>query len=99
MLRQDTRRHERIPSGSLVKLRWQGASGESHFARAKVVNWSESGVCIELGEPILLRSYVTMDAPELWRADWAGGGAVRHCTSKGAKYVVGLDLAGGAKWT
>src|SRR3954454_9734503 len=97
MVRNDTRRYERIPAGSLVKLRWLGTSGESHFARAKVVNWSECGVCVELAEPIQLRCYVTLDAPELHLADWSAGGAVRHCSSKGAKYVVGLELAAGAK--
>jgi hypothetical protein len=95
MIRNETRRHQRIPAGSLVKLRWLGAAGESHFARAKVLNWSESGVCIELAEPIQLRCYVTLDAPELHHADWAAGGAVRHCTNKGAKYLVGVELAAG----
>src|SRR5437763_497371 len=99
LMKTDARRHERLAAGSLAKLRWQGASGEAHFARAKVVNWSESGVCVELSEPIQLRSYVTLDAPELHHADWAAGGAVRHCTSKGAKYVVGLELTAGAKQT
>ena len=97
MLRQEARRHARVPAGSVVKLRWQGSAGEAHFARAKVVNWSETGVCIELTEPIQLRSYVTLDAPDLYRADWATGGAVRHCTGKGAKYVVGVELSVSSK--
>jgi hypothetical protein len=99
MLKLDTRRHERIVAGSLVKLRWRGSAGETHFARAKVLNWSESGVCVELTEPIQLRCYVTLDAPDLYQADWAAGGAVRHCASKGAKYVVGLELTAGIKRT
>src|SRR5262245_4108927 len=97
MVRNDTRRHERIPAGSLVKIRWLGTAGESHFAKAKVLNWSEHGLCLELAEPIQLRCYVTLDAPELYHGEWSAGGAVRHCTSKGAKYVVGVELAAGAK--
>ena len=99
MVKPEARRHERTATGSIVKLRWRGSAGEAHFAKAKVVNWSESGVCVELAEPIQLRSYVTLDAPELRHADWAAGGSVCHCSNKGAKYVVGLDLTGGAKWT
>src|SRR5437016_1885852 len=99
MLKQETRRHERTPAGSLVKLRWQGSAGEAHFARARVLNWSESGVCVELTEPIQLPCYVTLDAPDLYHADWAAGGAVRHCTSKGAKYDVGIELTSGVRRT
>jgi|SRR5437867_9468894 hypothetical protein len=98
MNRCETRRHERIPSGALVKLRWQGASGEAHFARGKIINSSKTGVCVELVEPIKPISYVTLNAPELNRADWAAGGSVRHCTAKGAKYIVGVELSAGARW-
>jgi len=96
MLRHETRRQERIPAGSLVKLRWQGKAGEAHFARARVLNRSDKGVCLELAEPIQLCSYVTLDAPDRRSAEKTAGGAVRHCTSKGAKYVVGVELTAGA---
>jgi hypothetical protein len=56
------------------------------------------GVCIELAEPIEPRCYVTIDAPEMNRSDWAAGGSVRHCSVKGAKYVIGVELSTGAKW-
>ena len=98
-MRTEARRHERLAAGSLAKIRWQGAAGEAHFAKAKVINWSDSGVCLELSEPIQLYAYVTLDAPDVRCADWAAGGAVRHCSSKGAKYVIGIDLTSGAKWT
>jgi hypothetical protein len=98
MSRSESRRHERSQSNAQVKLRWQGASGEAHFARGKVLNSSEAGVCVELLEPIPRLCYVTLDAPELNRADWAGGGSVRHCSSKGAKFLVGLELKQSARW-
>lgn len=97
MNRCETRRYERVPSGAIVKLRWHGPSGEAHFARGKILNSSETGVCVELVEPIKPLSYVTLDAPELQRAEWAAGGAVRHCTQKGPKYVVGVELNTGSK--
>jgi len=95
MKRSDTRRHERVPSGAAVKVRWHGAAGEAHFARGKVVNSSKAGLGFELVEPITPLSYVTLDAPDLMGADWGGGGSVRHCTVKGAKYVVGVELHSG----
>ena len=53
------------------------------------------GICIELLEPIKPLSYVTLDTPVLDRADWTAAGSVRHCTAKGAKYVVGVELSTG----
>ena len=98
MKRTDTRRHERVPSNAPVKLRWSGASGEAHFARGTILNSSDTGLCVELVEPIKPLSYVTLNAPELNGADWATGGSVRYCTPKGCKYLVGVELRAGAKW-
>jgi hypothetical protein len=98
MSRSDSRRQERAPSRSAVKLRWHDASGGAHFARGKILNCSDGGLCLELVEPIKPLSYVSLDAPELKRSDWATGGSVRHCTSKGAKYFVGIELKSGAQW-
>jgi len=98
MNRCETRRHERVPSGAMVKLRWTGTSGEAHFARGKILNRSKSGICVELVEPIKPLSYVNLDAPDLSQPDWAAGGSVRYCTAKGTKYVVGVELTAGAKW-
>ncbi len=96
MKRPDTRRHERVPSSALVKLRWLEASGVSHFARGKILNASKMGLCVELVEPIKPLSYVSLDAPELNGTDWGTGGSVRYCTVKGAKYLVGVELRTGA---
>ena|SRR6266849_6031238 len=98
MTRRNARRHERIPSGALVKMRWSGASGAAHFARGKILDCSEKGLRVELGEPIPARSYVTLEAPELDRAGWVGWGSVRYCVLRRAKYIVGLELSGGAQW-
>jgi hypothetical protein len=97
MERRDLRRQVRSPSLAPAKVRWCGSGGEWHFARGKIVNSSPNGVCIELPEPIKPPSYVTLDAPALDRADWAGGASVRYCWPKGAKYLIGLELAT-TKW-
>jgi len=96
MSRPETRRHERVPSSALVKLRWLEASGVAHFARGKILNSSKTGLCVELVEAIKPLSYVTLNAPELSGMDWATGGSVRYCAVKGAKHLVGLELRTGA---
>ena len=96
MSRPETRRHERVPSSALVKLRWLEASGVAHFARGKILNSSKTGLCVELVEAIKPLSYVTLNAPELSGMDWATGGSVRYCSVKGAKHLVGLELRTGA---
>jgi PilZ domain len=90
MLRHNSRKHERVPSLVRVKLRWCGPSGEAHIATGKALDFSESGLRVQLTEPIPLRSYIILDAPELNLA--ASVAWVRHCFQKGMKYIVGLEF-------
>jgi hypothetical protein len=94
----NSRKRERTLSDALVKVKWAGASGETRFASGKVLDCSELGVCIEIAEPIKIHSYVTLDAPELNMAGWAGWGSVRYCLSRRTKYVIGLELRAGTRW-
>jgi len=98
MQKRNARRHEQTPSDALVKIRWSIPSGEAHFARGKILDCSERGLRVEVIEPIQMRSYVTLDAPELDRAGWSVWGSVRYCVLKRAKYIVGLELSAGARW-
>ena len=97
MLKRELRLHDRKPVALAAKLRWQGTAGEAHFARGKILNYSDGGVCFELAEPIEPRCYVTFDAPDLNRAEWGTGGSVRYCSNKGAKFIVGLELSVAAR--
>ena len=99
MKKANIRGSERILTDAVVKLSWSGASGEPHFARGKILDYSGSGLRIEVSERIQIRSYITLNAAELNRAGWAGWGSVRYCTAKRSKYVIGLELSGGAQWT
>jgi hypothetical protein len=98
MQKRNARRHERTPSDAVVKIRWKIPSGEAHFARGKILDCSESGLRVEVSEPIPTRSYVTLEAPELDRAGWSGWGSVRYCVLRRAKYIVGLELSAGVQW-
>jgi len=57
---RNSRKYERTLSDELVKLKWTGASGEPHFASGKVLDCYESGLRIEIAEPIQIRSYVAL---------------------------------------
>jgi hypothetical protein len=96
--KRNSRASERSLSNALVKLKWNGTSGELRFAPGKVLDCSESGIRIEVAEPIQIRSYITLDAPELNMAGWAGWGSVRYCVARRSKYVIGLELSAGARW-
>jgi hypothetical protein len=98
MNRRNSRACERTESNALVKVKWKGASGEPRFAPGKVLDCSEAGIRIEMAEPIQIRSYVTLDAPELNRAGWVGWGSVRYCVARRSKYVIGLELSAGSRW-
>jgi hypothetical protein len=92
---RNKRRNERLPSGARITLKWQGPSEETHFAHGIVLDYSETGLRLEVEEPIQPRSYVMLSTASRNRAGWAGW--VRHCASKGTKYSVGLELAAGAR--
>ncbi len=98
MIMRNHRRHERVPSGTLVKLRWRTPSGDVHFGRGRILDHSAGGLRVELGEPLQQRLYITLEAPELKASLWSGWASVRHCTQKVTKYVVGLEFSAGARW-
>jgi hypothetical protein len=96
MNRLNSRQLERTKLDASIKLRWSHASGELRYARGKILNYSPLGIAIEVADPIPVRSYVALDAPQLSKEGWAGWGSVRYCSLKRAKYVIGLELSGGA---
>jgi hypothetical protein len=98
MKSQESRGRDRTVSNTVVKLKWSGVSGERRFATGKVLDSSDSGIRVEIAEPIQIRSYVTLEASELNQAGWAGWGSVRYCLPKRSKYVIGLELSAGARW-
>jgi len=90
MNRPNKRRHERLPSSEPVALRWREDSGEAHFQPGIVVDYSASGLRIELLEPITPSSYVVVGPQGHYKEACAG--RIRYCSPKQTKYVVGLEL-------
>ena len=79
----------------MVRLVWQDRFGHDKFAKARSFDISESGLRIEMPEPLQERSYVTIKAEKL---GLHGQASVRHCSKHGTKYIVGLEFAAGLRW-
>jgi len=93
---KNQRRHERILVDSRVELSWTNEAGAPCYTRGKVVDASESGIRVEVGERIPLRTRLQIKAPSL---GIHGTGSVRFCRSKAMGYQIGLEFLGGFTWT
>jgi hypothetical protein len=92
---RDIRRHKRSKHIATVRLSWQDRFGNEKFTEARSFDISESGLRIEVPEPVPLKSYVTLHAERL---GIRGRASVRYCARVGIKYVLGLEFATGLKW-
>jgi hypothetical protein len=95
MASRGTRRHERTDQAEVVQVMWKDRDGGDKFTNAKTLNISEVGMRIEMPEPLLERSYVTLRCDKL---KLNGRASVRSCQRKGIRYVVGLEFSVGMKW-
>lgn len=69
--------------------------GEQKFAYAKILDVSESGMRVELREPLARQAYVSLRADQI---ALQGSASVRSCVKKGSLYLAGLEFSGGMKW-
>jgi hypothetical protein len=74
---------------------WRDAAGDDKFMIAPVQDISESGVGMQIVEPLPLRSFVTLRAGKL---GIHGRASVRHCSQQGLKYRIGVEFTGGFRW-
>jgi hypothetical protein len=72
-------------------LSWQDRQGAVRFLPARGLDLSRSGARIETDEPLEVGSCVFARVMEYGLGATA---SVRHCTRRGAKYVIGLELGG-----
>ena len=91
----DLRRHARSAKAAPLQLIWKDRQGIDRFINGSIIDVSESGVRVELREPLEKQIYVTLQAVSL---GLHGSASVRTCARKGMKYVVGLEFSGGLKW-
>lgn len=74
---------------------WRDPAGEEKFMNAPVRDISESGVGLQIPEPVAVRSFVTLSANKL---GINGRASVRHCSRQGVNYFIGVEFTGGFKW-
>jgi hypothetical protein len=78
---------ERRAFQAMVQISWPSSSGEVKLMRAKCLDLSEEGACLECDQPLDLRMNVYLQAPAY---GLLGNASVRHCQRSGVKYIVGL---------
>ena len=91
----ELRRHARVTKSAAVQIVWRDRAGIDRFVNGRTVDISESGIRIEILEPIEKQTYVNLQCSAL---GLRGAASVRSCTRKGMKYAVGLEFGGGLQW-
>ena len=91
----DLRRHARSTQAAQVQLVWKTRQGLDGFLNGRIIDVSESGIRVEVSDPLEKQTYVTLQAASL---GLHGSASVRTCARKGMKYVIGLEFSAGLKW-
>jgi hypothetical protein len=89
------RKKERSPVECNLIVFWMESNGMDHWAKAKSVDFSESGLSILVSSRIEPRTLVRIKSDD--QPDLAGTASVRSCVRNGLNYRIGLEYPGGAK--
>jgi hypothetical protein len=95
MSRHDMRRENRRSCSQPVGIMWRDSAGDDKFMNAPVRDISESGIGLQIPEPVPVRSFVTLCAEKL---GIHGQASVRYCSRQGMKYSIGVEFTGGTRW-
>jgi hypothetical protein len=87
---REQRRERRYPLDCSATLTWEDSQGRSRMLQARAMDISESGVRIEVSEPIEARTCL-----HVWIEHYgtSGNAVVRHCTRRGQRYVLGMEFS------
>ena len=91
MSRHDMRRENRRSCSQPVGIMWRDSAGDDKFMNAPVRDISESGIGLQIPEPVPVRSFVTLCAEKL---GIHGQASVRYCSRQGMKYSIGVEFTG-----
>jgi len=89
------RRHTRLEGKTNGQVVWQDRLGRDKWAKAVLLDVSESGARFEVPEPLELRSVVGLTSQPLRLNAQA---TVRFCKRQGNKYIIGAEFVGGFSW-
>jgi hypothetical protein len=90
VFKKENRQHQRVPYFGSARISWVDEQGIARFAHAKCINVSEGGLRIEMGEPIPLRSQISLRADQI---GIGGSATVRNISWRGCKYILGVNLS------
>ena len=91
MSSRNARRHDRKGIEVTIRIAWQ-----DKCAVTRSFDISSSGLRFELFERVPLRTDVMIRGDKLGLQTRA---IVRYCEPKGAKYAIGVEFAGGYRWS
>jgi hypothetical protein len=72
-----------------VTLAWQDGQGCTHTIRARGLDMSGAGACVESSEAVTPGAYAVIQVPQL---KLMGSAVVKHCGLRGKKYRIGLEF-------
>ena len=96
MASRNSRRHDRNLVEVTIRIGWQDASRMDKSVQTRSYDISSSGLRFELFERLPLRSDVMLRGDKIGLQTRA---TVRHCEPKGARYSIGVEFAGGYRWS
>jgi hypothetical protein len=88
--KRDKRRHQRIPCLGVARIFWEDERGLVRYAQAKYLDISQEGLCIEVAEPIPVRSILSV---RVERIQVSGSATVRYIAWRRCKHILGLNLS------
>ena len=88
VMQENRRQHPRIAFETDMDVSWT-SHGESRFAKARSLDISIGGLCLEIAERIPEQTPLKLRADQI---DFVGRAAVRHVECLGARYSMGLQL-------
>ena len=96
MSRRNSRQFPRQSVSASIRIGWQDESRQNKSAVTRTFDISESGIRFELIERLPLRADVMVRSDKIGLQTRA---IVRYCEPKGMKFAVGVEFAGGYRWT
>lgn len=85
----DKRKKQRQLFDCTLEISWKDSQGLGHTITAQAIDLSNSGIRLEATEPIDMCTEVYVRAK---RYGLTGSTSVRHCSRRGAKYLLGLEF-------
>jgi hypothetical protein len=94
MVMHDRRLQPRMLCADLVNIQWTDDNGRTRKAVANLEDISICGACLQLDQPIPLKSMLRISYPKGQLI-----GKVRYCVYREIGYFIGLQFDDGAGWS